>query len=359
MKKILIIEDDINLCETTADFLKSEGFIVRTAYDGADGLQQALTNVPDLILCDIAMPKIDGYEVFRALQGNSITSTVPFIYLTARVTQEEIRTGMMLGADDYITKPFELIDLLVTINTRISKKDKIIKASEESYHSFMENSPNGIFILQNSSVIYSNYKLSQILGFSKTELRNNGLSCFIHESDQNAVVEKINLCQKILQNAKVSFRGVHKEGTILFLSLYINNTKINGQTAILGYISTATASETIKKISKDPISKEIEKAIDLIADPQVEISKELAMQLINVLSKKYQNTTGVKNVFTKRENEIICLVCKGFSNEEIGLELGISERTAERHRTNIISKIGAKNIIEVIIYSIKNNLIEV
>lgn len=121
MARILLIEDDLSLRENTQEMLELAGHKVFSAEDGEAGLQQALKNAIDLILCDILLPGIDGYTVLEKISSNPGTRKIPFIFLTALSNIKEIRHGMNLGADDYIVKPFEEQDLLATINRRLEK----------------------------------------------------------------------------------------------------------------------------------------------------------------------------------------------------------------------------------------------
>lgn len=122
MTKILIIEDEAILREEIVDWLILEGYEVASAGDGVEGVNQAIRFLPDLIVCDIRMPRLDGYGVLLDVQSNSLTQSTPFIFLTAKTTRDDIRKGMDLGADDYLTKPFTHTDLLHAIRTRLNKK---------------------------------------------------------------------------------------------------------------------------------------------------------------------------------------------------------------------------------------------
>jgi DNA-binding response OmpR family regulator len=127
MKKILVIEDDNDILENTAEILELSNYKVFTATNGKMGVEQALRNKPDLILCDIMMPELDGYGVLHIIQHNEETESTPFIFFTARAEKEEIRKGMSLGADDYISKPYDPTDLLNTIERRLKKSEAISK----------------------------------------------------------------------------------------------------------------------------------------------------------------------------------------------------------------------------------------
>lgn len=121
MKKLLLIEDNEDVRENTAGILELEGYKVATAENGKLGVKIATQLLPDIIICDIMMPELDGYEVLQKLNRNSKTSSIPFIFLTAKTEKVDMRKGMNLGADDYLTKPFTEHELLEAIESRLKK----------------------------------------------------------------------------------------------------------------------------------------------------------------------------------------------------------------------------------------------
>jgi DNA-binding response OmpR family regulator len=121
MKKILVIEDEQIIRENILKLLKAEGFHVTGAENGAQGLNAAVSNLPDVIICDVMMPELDGYGVLMALRSNPVTATVPFVFLTGKAERSEMRQGMELGADDYLTKPFTKAELVGAISSRLKK----------------------------------------------------------------------------------------------------------------------------------------------------------------------------------------------------------------------------------------------
>jgi len=127
MKKILFIEDNDDIRNNTAEILELANYHVLTAENGKIGVETALHEKPDLIVCDIMMPVLDGYGVFHALQKNPKTMNIPFIFLTAKTDKSDFRKGMELGADDYIAKPFTGTDLLNAIEGRLRKVENIKK----------------------------------------------------------------------------------------------------------------------------------------------------------------------------------------------------------------------------------------
>lgn len=121
MKKILLIEDNVDVRENISEILALANYHVTAAKNGKEGAEIAKTLLPDLIVCDIMMPELDGYGVLHVLSKKPETAKIPFIFLTAKAEKVDIRKGMNLGADDYLTKPFDDTDLLNSIEIRIKK----------------------------------------------------------------------------------------------------------------------------------------------------------------------------------------------------------------------------------------------
>jgi DNA-binding response OmpR family regulator len=119
MKKILIVEDTISIRESISDILKMEDYKVSEAENGEIGYQLAIKELPDLIISDILMPVKDGYKLFSDLKSNPKTENIPFVFLSSKTDKSDIRTGMNLGADDYLTKPISIDDLLKVISKKI------------------------------------------------------------------------------------------------------------------------------------------------------------------------------------------------------------------------------------------------
>jgi CRP-like cAMP-binding protein len=126
MKKILLIEDNPEMRENTTEILGFAGYEVVTAPNGRVGVQKAREENPDLILCDIMMPDMDGYAVLFLLNKDPKTAGIPFIFLTAKADRSEVRKGMNLGADDYLTKPFDEMELVDAIESRF-KRNEIVR----------------------------------------------------------------------------------------------------------------------------------------------------------------------------------------------------------------------------------------
>ncbi|MFB9843597.1 response regulator [Mucilaginibacter ginsenosidivorans] len=135
MKTILIIEDNTDIRENTAEILELAGYKVLQGINGKTGVDLAYQHKPDLILCDIMMPELDGYGVLYMLSKNAEVASIPFIFLTAKAERIDFRKGMEMGADDYLTKPFDDIELLNAIESRLEKKRK----QEEFYSKSLQS----------------------------------------------------------------------------------------------------------------------------------------------------------------------------------------------------------------------------
>lgn len=132
MPTILVIEDESLLRAEVAEWLMFEGYAAITAEDGVDGVEKALQHQPDLIVCDIMMPRLDGYGVLLEIRSNRLTVDIPFVFLTARAAHDDIRAGMNQGADDYLTKPFTRVELLQAIQSRLeTTATRRLKAKDE------------------------------------------------------------------------------------------------------------------------------------------------------------------------------------------------------------------------------------
>lgn len=130
MKRILVIEDEPEMLRNMVTILKMEGYATLSAGNGDAGLELAKRELPDMILCDVMMQGLDGYQVLRHLRGEPETMAIPFLFLTARAEKRDLRAGMLLGADDYLTKPVDPDDLLAAIKTRFARHEERERAAQ-------------------------------------------------------------------------------------------------------------------------------------------------------------------------------------------------------------------------------------
>jgi CRP-like cAMP-binding protein/CheY-like chemotaxis protein len=140
-KKILVIEDNADMRDNIAEILELANYQVITAKNGKEGVQLVYSEKPDLIVCDIMMPELDGYGVLSILSKDPATADIPFVFLTAKAEKQDMRKGMEMGADDYLTKPFTDTDLINAIKARLDKHQRI-KELFQGESSSLENVQN-------------------------------------------------------------------------------------------------------------------------------------------------------------------------------------------------------------------------
>ncbi|GHA57185.1 response regulator [Pontibacter akesuensis] len=141
MKKILLIEDNQEIRENIAEILSLANYNISEAANGKEGVELAKRELPDLIICDIMMPQLDGYGVLHLLGNNPATASIPFIFLTAKSEKEDFRKGMNLGADDYLIKPFDDLELLDAVEMRLRKNEALkagFQKSAEGLNEFIQ-----------------------------------------------------------------------------------------------------------------------------------------------------------------------------------------------------------------------------
>jgi len=145
MKSVLVIDDNQGIRENTAEIMELAGYKTFTAENGKKGVELAVREKPDVIICDIMMPELDGYGVLHLLRKNPDTSHIPFIFLTAKTERSDLRKGMEMGADDYVTKPVDEIELLNAVEIRLKKAEVLQQryaASAEGLNSFLDDARN-------------------------------------------------------------------------------------------------------------------------------------------------------------------------------------------------------------------------
>lgn len=306
MKKILLIEDNDEIRENTAEILELANYKVVTASNGKLGIETALAELPDLIVCDIMMPVLDGFGVLHTLHKNESIKNTPFIFLTAKTERNDLRRGMELGADDYITKPFSGTELLNAIEGRLKKADLL----KEEYTSGLEG-------------------VSKLLAASGAK---DGLSMLTTDRDVNkykkkqVVYNEGNRAARLFYvvKGKVKTYKTNDDGKELVVGLY-NEGDFLGYVALLegsSYKETAEAMEDselaiIPKVDFDELmnnsSQVAQKFIQLLARNVVEkedhllglaynsLRKKVADALIS-LQKKYQTGEGNFSINISREN---------------------------------------------------------
>ena len=171
MKTILIVEDEKDLRFNLIEMLEGEGYNILSAANGNEALELTSHIEPDLILSDIRMPDMDGIELLKNLQENSSTANIPFIFLTAKVEMQDLSEGMVLGADDYLMKPYKIDDVLNAVNTRLRKKENHLKTVADFKKMLSRKIPHELQTPLVGILGYSDIIKSDLDSLSKEEIK--------------------------------------------------------------------------------------------------------------------------------------------------------------------------------------------
>lgn len=295
MQRVLLIEDNIEIRENTAEILELANYKVDTAANGKLGIEMALEHLPDLIICDIMMPVLDGYGVLHLLQKNEVLKNIPFIFLTAKAERGDFRKGMEMGADDYITKPFSDIELLTAIESRLKKAALLQKDFKNAAAQQLSINGGDIkamqHLVENSSVnIYKKKRLIYDEG-------NHPVKLFY------------------IQKGKVKTFKTNDEGKELTVGLFGNGDFV-GYTAILeGTVYKETA-EVMEDTTLTIIDKEAFEKL-------LRFNKEVAQQFIRLLAQsvtdREEQLVGIAyNSLRKRVAGALVLLQKKYTKDEEG-----------------------------------------
>lgn len=259
MKKVLLIEDDRVLRENTAELLTMSDYEVITASDGKKGVKAAKTDIPNIIICDIMMPELDGYGVLEELSHDKATKHIPFIFLSAKTERKDIRKGMELGADDYLTKPFEEAELTRAIESRLARVS-ILKELGMLNSEIDSREPSSIKTIH----AFKNYidDNGEVFSFAMgEEIYREGANVHM----VYLVISGIVKTHKLDENGKEFITGIYKADDFFGFSSFSANEI---------YEEFATAMEDTKLVG---IGKDDLKIV-------LEENHELAMELMHILA---------------------------------------------------------------------------
>ncbi|MBT8321409.1 MAG: response regulator [Eudoraea sp.] len=273
MKKVLLIEDDTILRDNTAELLELSDYQVFTAPNGKRGVQLALEQNPDVVVCDIMMPEMDGYAVLEVLSQNEVTRTIPFIFLSAKTERQDVRKGMELGADDYITKPFEETELVGAIESRIAKMAILRDLDEESGAKALgEEEVSNLHELKN--FIYDNgIEFDFSLGNAIYREGDNSNNVYL-------VVTGVVKTHKLDEQGKELITGIHKPDDFFGLTNFTRN---------VSYPEYATAMEDTRcvGINKTTLKEVLQQNPDLVMELMQLMSESLTEAREQLLQMAY------------------------------------------------------------------------
>lgn len=285
MKKILLIEDDQVVRENTAELLELANYKVITAKDGKIGIIKAKEQQPDLIICDIMMPELNGYGVLQILSKEAATKQIPFIFLSAKTEHKDIRKGMDLGADDYITKPFDESELFSAIESRLAKVAILKETLQFENDIVLETSENEIKNLEHLKN-YFNDKVDEY-SFKAGEM-------IYHEGDNSNFVyliyKGVVKTYKIDEQGKELIKGLHKEDDFFGFTSFTHNIPYQESAAA---IEDTKVLRLLKRNLKNILQKNYHvtlELIDYLTDNVSEIKDHLLQMAYSSVRKKTATT---------------------------------------------------------------------
>jgi DNA-binding response OmpR family regulator len=267
MKTVLLIEDDTVLRENTAELLELSNYEVLTAANGQLGLEIAKNKTPDIIMCDIMMPILDGYGVLEGLSKHNDTKFIPFIFLTAKTERQDVRKGMDLGADDYITKPFDEEEIISAIESRIAKAS-ILRDERESYQNNTEEREDELRTLNDLKNFFDDNGTVFNYGSNDIIYKEGHNSNFIY-----LITSGVVKCYKFDEKGKELTTALHKADDLFGYTSFTQN---------IPYKETATAMKDIEMVgvTKSELTNVLNN------------NHKLALEVIQLLS---DDLTGVKD----------------------------------------------------------------
>lgn len=227
MKKILLIEDNKEIRENTSEILELANYHVIAAENGKIGVALAKKESPDLIICDVMMPELDGFGVLHVLNKNASTASIPFIFLTAKSEKEDLRKGMNLGADDYLTKPFDDLELLDAIEIRLKKSELIkveFRKNMDGLDAFMDHARG----LKDLEHLISNEKRTNTYPKKHIIFSQHTYPNFLYFINKGKI--KIFKTDK---NGNEFITGLHKEGEFVGYTDLLENSKYTDTAIVL------------------------------------------------------------------------------------------------------------------------------
>jgi len=285
MKKILLIEDDVVLRENTAELLELSNYNVVTAANGKLGVERAIDELPDIIVCDIMMPELDGYGVLEVLSKNEKTQYIPFIFLSAKTERKDVRKGMDLGADDYITKPFQEEELTSAIESRIARAS-ILKDIRDKRNSQDNTEDEDEIRTLNDLKNYFDDN-GKPFTFKKGEI--------VYNEGQNSnyiflVTKGVVKCYKFDEQGKELITALHKEDDLFGYTSFIQNIPYQESAGVIKDAELAGISkEQLADVlnSNHKITLEL---IQLLTDDLKGVKNQLLEMAYSSVSKKTAST---------------------------------------------------------------------
>ncbi|MDX2002340.1 MAG: response regulator [Chitinophagales bacterium] len=333
MKTILLIEDNLEVRENTAEILELANYKVVTAENGKEGVEKAVNTLPDLIICDIMMPEMDGYGVLHILSKNDKTNHIPFIFLSAKANRGDVRKGMEMGADDYLTKPFEDIELLNAIESRL-KRNELLKVdyerNTEGVSHFLKAASQGRFNIAESTYDIQPFKKKQAI---YSQGRRPSHLYFIAKGKVKTF--------KMNNDAKELITAIYKEGDFMGYTALLEDVSYQDSAEVLedGEIMMIPKSEFLALVGSD--TAVAKKFISILTRNLVEKEEQLLNLAYNSLRKRVAD--GLLHVYSKFKSSEADKPKLAVSREDLAQVVG----TAKESLIRTLSDFKSEQLIDI------------
>ena len=294
MKTILLIEDSDDIRETTAEILELANYKVISAENGKVGVEIANKTKPDLVICDIMMPVLDGYGVLHIFSQNPDLQNIPFIFLTAKTDRSDLRKGMDMGADDYLTKPFQEIELLSAIESRLKKLENLSNSFKNTHEGIEE-------FYQKAT------KHSDLSSLSVDRKVNNVKKKQVIYSEGDEPIRFF-----FLKTGKVKTYQTNRDGKEFIMELY-NSGDFFGHISIIENSEYQESSEALEDCEIIGIPKH--DFLELITRNQLVANQFIKMLANNIQEKENQLTQIAYNSIRKRTADALVMLSKKYKND--------------------------------------------
>lgn len=354
-KKILLVDDDHLFCQTIKTVLLPRKYKIISASSCKSGIHKAFKHDPDFIFYNTNLDPLDGSEVFKALQSTTNFNQTPIIFYKDK-NEEQIKNIIYNNGSQILSKAQKpnRNQLLMGNNGKVLKNNH--QELPYDFYTLFHLSPYGMLIFDKKSILAVNQMLVNLIKpgkqetsvfkmddiFDKTSLQ--GIKLWIKDYLKNGTTEF---------NQQVFFKDRTGESVVMNLRI-AELKKIEDSVHFLGTFQDVEGTSPMHNYQL------AQKLSDLLKMENMEVSEALEKKIIQTIQSHAINETPPKKAFfTRRENEVLRLSMEGLSIKIIADQLSLSTRTVEKYRTKLMLKSGAKNIVEVIVFSIKNNLLKI
>jgi DNA-binding NarL/FixJ family response regulator len=303
------------------------------------------------------MKSIDGYQVYKMLKDSYLLNGIPFVFLKQNATIEDVRQGMNHGADDFLRKPVSIYDLVTSIEIQLQKSKSNKSESTRDFNTLFQLSPNGIIVFNEHAVFKANKSIVTLLKIDKQKSNTIRLEDLFEPLSLSRIkswIQQSNKDGNTVFNDTIAIKNVL--GEELKMDLVISEFSRHSEfVQFIGFFTPVSSGNN--HLVNDQLASQV---CNMLKREKITFTNDLEEKITHIIKQRTIRYNKQNNsFFTMRENQVLSLSMEGMPIKMIAEKLAISTRTVEKHRTKLIEKSGANNIVEVIVFSLKNGLIKI